>query len=232
VRHPSAEDLAAYAIGGLDPREDRSVARHLDRCPRCAAEMRDRLAPAVAVLGQSVEQIEPPDTLRQSVMAEVHADAAAAAPTGGPEERGRGGRSRLAGLLTRPATGLAAIALVAAGVAGYLIAGGEGDGPTAETVPITQAAGEAGGSLVLEDGSATLHMHGMKQLAKGEVYQVWVATPDGVQPSATFLPHEDGTATAALPEAAGEVSEVMVTAEPGPGRSEPTLPAVIDVRLG
>jgi Anti-sigma-K factor rskA len=232
VRHPSHDDLAAYAVGGLTDREERTVARHLDRCGRCAAEMRERLAPAVAVLAESVDQVEPPDTLRQSVMAEVHADARTAAPhaeTRDPGASERRGRSRLATVLMRPAAGLAAVALAAAGVAGYLIAGDGGEG--AETVPITQAAGDAGGSLVFEDGSATLHMHGMKQLANGSVYQVWVADPSGVKPSATFLPHEDGTATAALPEARGDVTEVMVTAEPGPGRTEPTLPAVIDVRL-
>ena len=116
-----------------------------------------------------------------------------------------------------------------AGVAGYLVA--DGPGEEAETVPIADASGDAGGQLVLEDGSATLHMHGMDQLAKGAVYQVWVAGPEGVKPSATFLPHEDGTATAALPEAADDVDEVMVTAEEGPGRTEPTLPPILDVRL-
>jgi anti-sigma factor RsiW len=232
VRHPDHDDLAAFVIGGLTEGEARSVASHLERCERCAAEVRDRLMPAVAVLAESVEQVAPPERLRQSVMAAVHADAGTAsthAERAAREPRPGRSRSRLAGFLMRPVAGLAAMALVAAGVAGYLIA--DGGGEDAETVPITQAAGEAGGSLVLDDGSATLHMHGMERLAKGSVYQVWVATPAGIKPSATFLPHDDGTATAALPEAAGDVSEVMVTAEPGPGRTEPTLPPVIDVRL-
>ena len=50
-------------------------------------------------------------------------------------------------------------------------------------------------------------------------------------PSATFVPHADGTATAAVPEAVEGADEVMVTAEPRAGRSSPTLPAVLDVRL-
>ncbi|MCE3265688.1 MAG: anti-ECFsigma factor, ChrR [Solirubrobacterales bacterium] len=234
MKHPDHDDLAAFAIGGLTEGETRSVASHLERCDRCAAEVRDRLMPAVAILAESVEQVAPPETLRQSVMAAVHADAGTASAHAEkaarePRPERLRSRSRLASFLMRPVAGLAAIALVAAGVAGYLIA--EGGGEDAETVPITQAAGEAGGSLVLDDGSATLHMHGMEKLTKGSVYQVWVATPAGIKPSATFLPHDDGTATAALPEAAGDVSEVMVTAEPGPGRTEPTLPPVMDVRL-
>ena len=110
-----------------------------------------------------------------------------------------------------------------AGVAGYLIADGQGE--DAETVPISEASGDAGGQLVLEDGSATLQVHGMDQLSQGSVYQVWVAGPEGVKPSVTFLPHQDGTATAALPEAADDVTAVMVTAEDGPGRTEPTTAA-------
>lgn len=232
MKHPDHDDLAAFAIGGMAEGEARSVASHLDRCDRCAAEVRDRLMPAVAVLAESVEQVAPPETLRQSVMAAVHAEAGNASihtEQAAREPRPERSRSRLAGFLMRPVAGLAAVALAAAGVAGYLIA--DGGGEDAETVPITQAAGEAGGSLVFDDGSATLHMHGMEKLTKGSVYQVWVATPAGIKPSATFLPHDDGTATAALPEAAGDVSEVMVTAEPGPGRTEPTLPPVMDVRL-
>ena len=228
MKHPSHDDLAAYALGALDGREERGVAKHVAGCEGCAAEMRERLAPAVAVLAESVEQVEPPESLRQSLMATVHQEAVepgAAEPVPSPPPR----RSRARGFLLRPAAGLAAVALGVAGVAGYLVADGQGE--QAETVPITDTAGGVGGSLVLEDGSATLHMYGMSQLAKGSIYQVWVAGPSGVTPSATFLPHKDGTATAALPEAADDVTEVMVTAEEGPDRTEPTLPPIIDVRL-
>ncbi len=50
-------------------------------------------------------------------------------------------------------------------------------------------------------------------------------------PFGDLPPHEDGTATAAVPEAADDVKQVMVTAEPGPNRTDPTLPAVLDVSL-
>ena len=38
-KHPSQDDLAAYAIGGLDGREERVVAKHLERCEECATEL-------------------------------------------------------------------------------------------------------------------------------------------------------------------------------------------------
>ena len=223
-RHPSAEDLAAFSIGGLDRREERSVQRHLDRCEACAAELNERYGPAVAVLAESVEQHEPPAELRQSLMATVHEEAAAGAPA--PE---RQGRSRVSAFLLRPAAGLAAIALIAAAGVGYLVADGSESDPE-ETFALPDASGIEG-NLVVEDGGATLHLHDVEPLDEGEVYQVWVADPSGVQPSAAFVPHEDGTATAAVPEAAGDATEVLITREPRAGRTTPTLPAVVGLSL-
>lgn len=225
-KHPSAEDIAAYAIGGLDSREERSVERHLGRCEGCAAELR-RLAPAVAVLAESVEQHAPPESLRQSVLAAVREDAVAG--EGGAAGGGR--RGGLAGFLLRPAAGFAALALIAAAGIGYLVAGGSDSEPS-ETIALEETSSGMGGRLVVEDGSATLHMEGVPQLSDtGSVYQVWVAGPGGVVPSAAFVPHEDGTATAAVPEAAADATQVMITREPMAGRTEPTLPALVDLSL-
>ena len=227
-RHPSADDLAAHALGALEPREERRVSAHVQRCDRCAAELTRNLLPAVDVLAESVERIEPPDTLRQGVMATVHQEAGA--PAAAPAAREGGGRSRR-GRLTRPAAGLAVLALCAAGVAGYLIAQGGEEAGTSETIALPSTASGGGGTLVREDGEATLHVHGMGQLDQGAVYQVWVATPAGVVPSASFVPHEDGTATAAVPEAVGDATEVMITTESSVGHKQPTLPPVMDLRL-
>ncbi|MBM3667453.1 MAG: hypothetical protein FJW90_08250 [Actinobacteria bacterium] len=225
--HPSRDDLAAFAIGGLDEREQRSVAEHLEGCDRCAAEMRERLAPAVAVLAESVEQVEPPDSLRESVMATVHQEAAAESPlaegarSDAEAPARRGWRAWTPAVLMRPAVGVAALALVVAGLIGYVVA--DGDEATTETVPLAESPAGVGGNLVVDRDSATLHMHGMGQLPEGDVYQVWVADSAGVQPSAAFVPHEDGTATAAVPEAAGDVTEVMITHERRAGQEQPSL---------
>ena len=223
-RHPSQEDLAAYAIGGLDGREERVVARHLDRCEECATELAEKYGPAVAVLAESVEQIEPPPELRQSLMATVHREAVEDAPA---PERPR--RSRWQALVLRPATGLAVIALVGAGVVGYVVA--EGDDAQTETVELSNTESAATGTLVFDDESATLHMKGMDQLGRGDVYQVWVADSTGVIPSASFVPGADGTATAAVPEAVGEVDRVMITEEPMAGRQAPSGQTVFDAQL-
>ncbi len=223
-RHPDREDLVAYAIGGLEPPDENTVAAHVEDCEACTRELAG-YAPAVSALAEGVDPVPPPPELRERLLAIVHEEAA---PDFAPEPKRRS-RSAFLGFMLRPATGLAAAAVVAAGVGGFTAAGD--DGKPARTVDIANTAGDAGGKLVFADGEATLEMTGMPQLSKGAVYQVWVADSRGVKPSATFLPHEDGTATAAIPEASNDVSQIMVTSEPGPNRTSPTAPPVLDVKL-
>lgn len=230
MTHPGPDDMAAYAIGGLEPAEEERVFAHIETCDRCRSELA-RLAPAVAVLAESVEQREPPPGLRARLLDEVAADAAPAAAESPRRRRSPRRRLSLGGMLLRPAAGLAAAAVAIAGVGGYLIAKDGDAGSAEETFEVSSPMPAAGGTLVVEGGEATMHVHGMPPLEKGGVYQVWVAGGGQVVPSATFVPHEDGTATAAVPEAVEGADEVMVTAEPRVGRSSPTLPAVLDVRL-
>lgn len=227
MSHPSREDLAAFAIGGLDPAEEKVVSEHTESCDVCGVELL-HLAPAVGVLGESVDQVEPPPELRERLLTIVRDEAVSGVPE---PTRAKRARFTFSSLFMRPATGLAVAALLVAGVGGYLAADG-GSGGDTRTVPITKAAGDAGGELVVADGNATLEMRDMPQLSQGAVYQVWIADPSGViMPSATFLPHPDGTATAAIPEATDQVRQVMVTAEPGPNRTVPTPPPILDVML-
>jgi hypothetical protein len=72
----------------------------------------------------------------------------------------------------------------------------------------------------------------MPQLADKEaVYQVWVADGGVVRPSADFVPAEDGTATAAIPEVGDGATQVMVTEEAGPNRRTPAGPQVMTAEL-
>lgn len=226
--HPSRDDLTAYALGALDPGEAGTVAEHATECERCATELRN-LAPAVGVLAESVERYEPPPELRERLMATVHSEA-----VGQPARSSEGAgasRSRINfdGFVLGFATGLAALALGIAGVVGFL-AGGD-DGKEATTVAVEASQPGAGGSLVLESDAATLQVHGMPALDKGAVYQVWVEKGSVVRPSATFVPHEDGTATAAVPEVLGGGEQVTVTEEARPGRRTPTLPSLITASI-
>src|SRR5262249_54965573 len=115
---PSRDDLVAYALGALDPDEERAVEAHAPGCDRCAREL-EALAPAVAVLGESVEQLEAPPELRERVMATVHTEAQA--PRGAQPAPATPGRRGVRSFALRPAVGLAALAVAGAGVAGYLV---------------------------------------------------------------------------------------------------------------
>jgi hypothetical protein len=227
-RHPSREDLTAYALGALESDEDRAIAEHADGCETCSAELR-YLAPAVGVLAESVDQQPPPAELRERVMAVVREEAESEAPAA---SRARSRRSfNWSGFLMRPATALATVAVIAAGVGGYLAANGDDPAP-ADTFACTSPLPDAGCSVVVEDGAATMHVHGMPALPDGSVYKVWVSSGGAAKPSATFVPHDDGTATAAVPEAASDVDAVLVTRERRPGTRTPTFPPVLDAQLG
>jgi anti-sigma factor RsiW len=229
MTHPSHDDLTGYALGALDPEEERTVSRHVPDCERCSTELRERIYPAVGVLAESVPQLEPPPELRERLLEIVRAEAEVKAE---PAKAGRGRRSRLGRLVLRPAAGLAVLAVVAAGVAGYLVAndGDEGGGGVS-TVPVTQAGAGIGGSLVVAEDTATLSVHGMPQLPEGAVYQLWVARGSSVSPSSTFVPDATGRGTAVVPESLPAGSQVLVTRESGPGHQAPTSKPLLGARV-
>jgi anti-sigma-K factor RskA len=222
---PSRDDLVAYALGALDPKEQRRVEAHAPDCARCTREL-EALAPAVAVLGESVEQLEPPPELRERVMATVHLEAQGAeAPQTAmlPPERRSIRRFAL-----RPAAGLAALAVAGAGVAGYLVHDEGGGGGS--TVPVTAQTG-IGGSLAIGDTSSMLTLHGMPQLTKGDVYQVWVDKSSNIRPSSNFIPDRNGHAVTAVDGHLDSGTRVMVTEESGPGAKSPTPPLLLSATV-
>jgi anti-sigma-K factor RskA len=222
VNCPGRDDLAAYSIGALEPDEERSVEAHTPGCERCTRELR-AFAPAVAVLGESVEQLEPPAGLRERVIGTVREEAERAQAVPARERRS------LSRLILRPAAGLAALAVVGAGAAGYAIRDDEdADGP--DEVPIESQSG-IGGELQVSDDAATLKVSGMPQLAKGSVYQVWVAQEGAVRPASSFVPDQGGMATATVSADLRTGDRVMVTQESRPGRKVPDLPPVLSARI-
>jgi anti-sigma factor RsiW len=219
-RHPDRDDIVGFVLGALEPEQEKQVTAHVEGCRKCGAEVR-HFAPAVGVLAESVEQLEPPPELRRRLLETVSREADSPPDTSAVRAAAPR-RSGIAGLLLRPATGLAAIALGAAAFGGYLVADG-GDGESATTVAAESMSPQAGGSLVVRGDETTLHVHGMPALeGENAVYQVWVADGTAVRPSTSFVPEDDGTATAAVPEVEDGTTEVMVTEEPEPNRSAPS----------
>jgi hypothetical protein len=201
------------------------VESHAPGCARCIREL-EAMSPAVAVLGESVEQVEPPPELRERVLAIVHEEAGAReAPAAARRER-----PGVVGFLLRPAVALATLAVVAAGVTGYMLNDNGGGGGGQTTVPVTAQSG-IGGTLVVGANSSLLDLHGMQQLTGMAVYQVWVAKGSSLRPSSDFTPDPAGKATTGVDEHLSAGTKVMVTREPRPGRTTPTPPILLSATV-
>jgi anti-sigma-K factor RskA len=212
------DDLAAYLLGSLEPREAEQFERHLDGCEECR-ERRSWLEPALQTLPESVERIEPPPELRERVLAEVRSDAA--------RRSGEARRPAPRRWLLRPAIGLAALALLGAALAGYAL---NREGDDATTTPVVQGDGVTA-RLERKGDSGTLEMASVERLPAGQIYQAWVQNGDQIRPSSLFDARADGTASAAIPHGLDRADAVMVTIEPRGGSDEPSSRALVSVPL-
>jgi anti-sigma-K factor RskA len=226
--HPDRDDLVAFVLGALEPRQEQAVEAHAPSCARCTREL-EALVPAVAVLAESVEQVEPPPELRERVLEIVRSEAASsreAAKEPVVRRERRGPRA----FLLRPAIALTALAIAVAGVAGYLIADNGGGGAGQTTEPVVAQSG-IGGSLVVGENSSLLDLHGLVPVNGSEVYQVWVARGSKLSPSSNFIPDSSGRAMTAVDGHLIRGTKVMVTRESGPGHTTPTPPILLSATV-
>lgn len=218
------EDVAAYAIGGLDPDRVEELERHLADCKRCQEELR-WLGPAVRALPEAVERQDLPPGVKQRLMAEVRTDAAAAERRERAESRhGLGEWLRglnVGGLTWRPLAGLALVVLVMAGGIGYAVGTGGGSGGS-HTWEVEPASNGIAAKVVTEDDRGELHLTGVKPLPKGRILEAWVERDGIVEPvPALFAPDHAGRASTTI-ESMKNVSAVLVTREPAGGSKKPT----------
>jgi anti-sigma-K factor RskA len=225
------DDLAAYALGALEPGEASELESHLATCAECRAYLAE-IRPGVDLLAASAPQLPPPPGLRERLLATVNAEAeriaaaeAAAAP---PRRRWRSWR----GLAVRPATAIAAALVLVVGLGvGYLIRGTGGTQTT--TIPAhatPQASGPVKASLARVDGTGTLEVKRMPPLTGGDVYEVWTQHGNAFRPESTFVLRSDGTANAAVQHLEG-ASAVLVTREPHGGSPQPTTKPLLEASL-
>ena len=224
------DDLAAYALGALNEDEAERLRHHLETCEGCQRQLR-WLAEAVELLPRTVEQLEPPPELRESLMETVRAESRQAARE--PPRRARARWLSGFGLaLWRPATAVAVAATLIVGVvAGYLIHGTDGGNGTSTLE--AQAMGGARASGVLERTGSTgiLRVQRMPTLARDQVYEVWVQRGGSFEPSSLFVPRRDHTADAAVPNDLSGADAVLVTKEPRGGSRQPTSAPLLSVKL-
>jgi anti-sigma-K factor RskA len=222
------DDLAAYALGALEPGQSAELERHLAACEECRTEL-EWLRPAVQLLPESVERVEPSPELRSRLIEQVRSEAERAPSVPGSRSW-FGRRSRGSGMALRPLAGTVAIAVIVAVLAGYAISGGTGGDGGATTVVVGHSPGVTA-KVVRQGETGTLHLANVRQLPRDKVLQAWVQRGNRVvSAKALFVPNPDGTASATIDNMSG-VNTVMVTAEPRGGSTQPTSAPIVSVAI-
>lgn len=220
IEHP-LDELALYAFGALEPRERESIARHLDSCAPCRAELATHER-AVAALAESVE-VAPRRDLRDAIVA----------------------RHARFPLQVLPRLALAA-ALVVAVALGGLLASTRADLERAQRdrdayaqalsaiaqggriVPLASRNTTGRGTLVLSRAGAPYLVLDLPAAPAGRTYQAWLIR-DGVPRPMGLAPAAGGIVILPLgPEMrAGDLAAVTVEAAGGVDvpTSEPILAA-------
>jgi anti-sigma-K factor RskA len=210
------DDIGAYLLGALNDLERQAFERHLRACSECQEEL-ERLRPAADALPGSVVQLDPPPGLKKRLMAEVERDSAPARPAWRPR-------------LRVPRLAFVAAALLLGLAIGFGIAQLGGDETRTVSVTVARAMPDAGGTLDIEDGRATLHLHDMPDLGSKRVYQVWLQHGESLVPARTFEVGQSGTGRV---EIAGvdDADGVSVTREARGGATVPSEDPIVSAPL-
>lgn len=227
--HP-IDDLAAHALGILDPAEQHVVTAHLDACAACRAE-HSRLAETIWTVAESQSR-QGPSRLRAAIVERARRDPANAA--GVP-------RSRWSGLF-RPIPfvvplGLAAVLVLA--LVGYGSARRDADRYAdaltsvagARVVPLAAADTTAAlrGSLVQPvNGAKAYLILDLPAAPAGKIWEAWVI--HGSTPVRAGVTGERGVTVLILDVPIGAGDTVALTPEPVGGVDAPTGPVVLSGR--
>jgi anti-sigma-K factor RskA len=229
------EEIGAYLLGALTDLERQAFERHMSTCAECRDEV-ESLRPAADALPRSVEQVEPPPSLKTSLMEVVEREAreAEGESATAPARRRPPLRERLRLPSLRPALVVGGIALALGLAAGFGVAqlGDEGSRTVAATVDETSIPMASGSLQVEGDGEngAILRVTGMPRLDDG-VYQAWLQRGGTVVPQPTFEVGEDGGGAVAVPEDLSGAEAVLVTREPRGGSDTPSEQPIMSVPL-
>jgi anti-sigma-K factor RskA len=231
--HSCSADVAAYALGALEPGEAEAFRRHLETCVVCPVELR-AFQQVADDLAAGVPSVDAPPDLKHRVMRAVEAEPRTAPiPEGGRSRRERRrdavlrGRSWLRGPTLALGAGIAfAIAAIAIVVLAF---------PGRQNGRTIRASTTVGGTAALHISAnrTDLVVRHVAPPPRGKIYEVWVQYGKGKpRPNALFGVDRSGDASVSVSASMYGVSHVMVTAEPAPrGTRAPTSPPVITASL-
>lgn len=109
--HPQAQQAAAYALGTLDPDEQRALEAHLSGCTSCRQAV-DEYRAVTELLAYGVPAKQPPPELRDRVLQAARASAPRGRGTTDPERPVRRGRSAAVALLAAASVVLASVTTI------------------------------------------------------------------------------------------------------------------------
>jgi anti-sigma-K factor RskA len=233
------ENIGAYVLGALPELERKVFEKHLATCETCSADVA-RLTPVTGALARSVPQVEPPPSLKASLMQTVRAEAGARAAAEGRRGREprRGGLARwFAGLQPRiaAATALAVLAVgVLIGVAANELSQNGPDTRTIAAAKIDRKAmptGSASLELSHQDRTAKLELTDAPKPPPGREYQLWIQRGKTLERGPTFTVDEDGSVSEPVPGDLRDADAVMVTIERAGGVPAPTGPPIMQFRV-
>jgi anti-sigma-K factor RskA len=232
--HPT-DLLAAYALGVLDLAELDQVKTHLESCRVCQEELAAQEA-VTNMLSISVPQAEPPEGLRQRLMAEVRrplVTAETAVEGRWWQQVGQSLRRFMAVPGRRPAAVI--LILVISNVLLFvrlqqiesqLLANEQ-----TITLSGTDTAPEADGIMLIREGDSTgtLLVNGLPDLGPEQQYQLWLVKDEIRLSGAVFSATEEGFTLVQVtaPEPLVAYSRFGITIEPTGGSPGPTGPGVL-----
>jgi anti-sigma-K factor RskA len=217
------EDVAAYALGALEPAEAETFARHLETCAVCRDELEAfqqvvDLLPMTAPAFKASPKLR--RRLRRAIADEPH-------PTAAEATRPR--RSWRPQWLPRPVLGVAAgLAVIAIALVIVLSGGGSNT-----RVVEAQVTGHGSASLKISGNHGQLVVQHFAAPPNGKIYEVWlVRGKQAPQPTnALFDVNADGNTAVDVPGSLKGVDQVLVTPEPKGGSKVPTHTPVIAAQL-
>jgi anti-sigma-K factor RskA len=217
------ENIGAYVLGALPELEAELLERHLAGCESCRADV-EELRPVTVAMARSVPQVDPPPSLKATLMEIVNSEAATS-----PKPRRRSFGSWVSALQPRMAAAMALAVLalgVVVGIAADQLASGGGGKTTTVAAKIDRRLLPTGDALLAVNGkTATLRLTGAPQPPAGRVYQLWYQRGKTIERGATFRPRRDGSYRADVSVAGKD--RVMVTVERAGGAAAPTGPPVM-----
>ena len=228
------ELAAAFALGAVDPDEERAVSAHLATCARPHTDAHAFIG-AGLLIPASLEPVLPSEGLRTRLMATIastpqeHVDRASVrAPRREAAEPLRGWWP-----LSPLPSALAAVGLAAAvglGAWGVTLSQQLADRDAAlravaSADAVHPISGEAGSALVLQVGDSAIFVaEQLADLPADTLYQFWLIDADGNSVPAGTLEETDGVALVELDRGLGDATTFAVTRERGPVEAPTSAP--------